>query len=253
MPSDHLRFERRDALAVLTLANPDGNRFNRAILDGLTEALAEISAGGYGALLLQGDGPLFSLGADVKELLTLPETELLATVERYLGLLGTIARLPIPSIAAVHGVCSSGGLEMALACDLLWAAEGTQLGFLETLIAIPPLVGGVQRIAARAGRARAFEIAAAGRHFDAREFHGWNIVNRILPAEQLRAEALAYATTLAGGPSIAYAGIKAMLEAWDSDGVPGADQVTVAAVAPALASDLFKTRVAGFLARSARA
>lgn len=251
--SNHLRFERREDLAVLTLANPDGNRFNRSILDKLTDVVAEIGEGGFGALLLLSDGPLFSLGADVRELLTLPETELLAIIERYLGLFGAIGRLPIPSIAAVHGVCSSGGLEMALACDLLWAAEGTQLGFLETLIAIPPLAGGVQRIAARAGRARAFEIAAAGRHFDAREFHGWNIVNRILPAERLQAEALAYAATLASGPRIAYAGIKAMLGAWDGGGIAGADQVTVGAIKPALASEMFKNRVTGFLARSGRA
>ena len=93
----------------------------------------------------------------------------------------------------------------------------------------------------------------AGWHFDAREFRDWNIVNRVLPAERLHEEALAYATALASGPSIAYEGIKAMLDGWDGWGIPGADAVTVKSVAPALASEEFKTRVAKFLARTKQA
>src|SRR5580658_5057766 len=140
MSNEQVRLERKEGLAILTLANPDSNRLNRAVLNGLTSALTQIRQADVRAVLLKAEGPRFSLGADVKELfLESPRADLLALLADYLEFIGALQALPKPTIAAVHGVCSSGGLELALGCDLLWAAAGTQIGLLEITIGMLPL------------------------------------------------------------------------------------------------------------------
>jgi enoyl-CoA hydratase/carnithine racemase len=198
MTTEMLRIEVKEGLATLTLANPDKNRLNRAVLNGLSAALVRINQNDVRAVLLKGEGPVFSFGADVKELFVdSSRQDLSRLLTEYLNFIGAVEALLKPTIAAVHGVCSSGGLELALAFDYLWAASGTKIGFMETTLAIPPLAGGVQRIAARAGSARAMEIASAGRMYDVAAFERWNIVNRVVPAESLHGEAEAFALKLA--------------------------------------------------------
>ena len=237
MPTEMIKVEVRQGLAVLALANPDKNRLNRAVLDGLQAALPRISQNDVRAVLVKGEGPVFSLGADVKELfIDSGRQELARLLAEYLAFIGALEALPKPTVAAVHGVCSSGGLELALGCDYLWAAAGTKIGFMETSLAIPPLAGGVQRIAARAGSTRALEIASAGRMYDAELFERWNIVNRVLPAEDLQREAEAFALKLAAGPTRAYAALKGLLRSYELVGVAETDTITVATVMPLMDS-----------------
>lgn len=247
MSEQHIRFEKKNGLALLTLANPDGNRIGFGVLRGLQAALAEIKKPGTRAVLLRGDGPAFSYGADVKEFGTRPPNELFPLMQEYVDVLGEFERLPMPTMAAVHGVCSSGGLELALAFDLIWAAAGTQIGFLELNIATPPLAGGVQRLASRAGAARAFEAATAGHFYDAAVFERWNVVNRIVPADALASEAEAFALKLASGPTRAFGGTKALLRKWDAEGVAGADKVQIATVAPLLGSKDARAAVTAYM------
>jgi enoyl-CoA hydratase/carnithine racemase len=163
MTTDPVRLELKGALAIVNLANPDSNRLNTAVLAGLCTAITEIKRSDVRAVLIRGDGPTFSPGADIGELLTMPSEILLPILQGYIDTIAAFEALPLATIAAVHGNCSSGGLDLALAFDHLWAAAGTQMGFLEPMLRLPPLAGGVQRLAARAGRARAFEITTAGR------------------------------------------------------------------------------------------
>jgi enoyl-CoA hydratase/carnithine racemase len=230
--SDHVKLERKGGLLVLTLANPDGNRIGLGLLTGLRAALVEVRKPVTRAVLVKGEGAVFSYGADVKEFAARPANELFALLQDYIDILGQLEASGVPTLAAVHGVCSSGGLELALAFDQLWAAAGTKIGFLEANIAVPPLAGGVQRIAARAGQARAFEIATAGQLYEVDQFERWNIVNRILPGETLEAEAEAFAAKWAVGPTRAFAGVKTLLREWDRTGVIGADKITIATIAP---------------------
>jgi len=235
-------------LATLTLANPDKNRLNRAVLDGLKSALPRLGQADVRAVLLCGEGPVFSFGADVKELFVdSSRQDLSRLLAEYLEFIGAIEALPKPTVAAVHGVCSSGGLELALAFDYLVAAAGTKIGFMETSLAIPPLAGGVQRIAARAGSARALEIASAGRLYDVEAFERWNIVSKVVPGEDLQREAEALAQKLAAGPTRAYAAIKALLRAHERDGVADTDRVTLKTVLPLLDSNDAKAAVAALM------
>src|SRR5207237_2394644 len=88
-------------------------------------------------------------------------------IASVLDLGNRIEQLPFPTLAAVHGTCMAGGFELALFCDLIWAAEGTMMGLPETRLGIVPLAGGVERIAARAGLSRARTIAIGGELYEA--------------------------------------------------------------------------------------
>lgn len=133
--TEHVKLERKEGLLVLTLANPDGNRIGRGVLEGLRAAVAELARAETRAVLLRGEGPVFSYGADLKEFVTRPPAELLRLMQEYIDILGQSEASGKPTLAVVHGVCSSGGLELALAFDQIWAAAGTQIGFLEPNIA----------------------------------------------------------------------------------------------------------------------
>jgi enoyl-CoA hydratase/carnithine racemase len=241
--TEHVKLERKEGLLVLTLANSDGNRIGLGILTGLRSAMVELKKPETRAALLRAEGPAFSHGADLKEFVTRPPSELLRLMQEYLDILGEFEALEKPTLAAVHGVCSSGGLELALAFDQIWAAEGTKIGFLEPNIATPPLAGGVQRIASRAGRARAFEVTTSGHWYEAEQLERWNIINRVLPLDRLQAEAEAFAAKWSTGPTKAYGGVKTLLRAWDRHGVAGADKITIATVAPIMASDDAKAAI----------
>ena len=237
MSIEQVRSARKEGLLIVTLENPDGNRMNRAVLRGLQEALAQAKKPDVRAALVRAEGAFFSLGADVHEMLSEPGDAMLSVVREYVELIQAIEALPLPTIAAVHGVCSSGGFEFALAFDHLWAAAGTKIGFLEPLLAIFPLAGGVQRVASRAGRARAFEIATAGALYEVETFEKWNIVNRVLATENFASESEAFATRLAAGPSKAYDAVKTILRTWEKEGETAADRTTLEMVSPVMASN----------------
>ena len=79
--------------------------------------------------------------------------------------------MPFPTLAAVHGLCLTAGLELSLACDLLWATESARFGLVERVVGITPLMGGTQRMAERAGSARAREFVYSGELYDAATLH----------------------------------------------------------------------------------
>lgn len=182
-------------------------------------------------------------------MLTQPPENVLSIISEYMTVIAAIEAMPIPTIAAVHGVCSSGGLEFALAFDQLWAAAGTKIGFLEPLIFIPPLAGGIQRVAARAGRNRALEVATAGILYEAETFERWNIVNRVLPADILRSEAESFAAKASVGSTRAIQATKIILQAWEEGGIQAADRITLSTVAIPLERPESKAAINAYLAR----
>jgi enoyl-CoA hydratase/carnithine racemase len=151
-----VHFAREGDLAILTLDSPPLNQIGEDLIADLLAALSDVEAeAGLRSLLLRGDGKVFSAGADVNLFSGLGVDEIRPLIESFLGLGQRIEELPFPTLAAVHGTCMAGGLELALFCDLVWAAKGTRLGLPETRLGIVPLAGGVERIAARAGLGRA--------------------------------------------------------------------------------------------------
>ncbi len=132
-------------------------------------------------------------------------------------------QLPIPIVAAVHGVCLGGGLELALACDYIVAASSAKLGSVEAALGLHPLLGGIQRQVQRIGAARAKEMSMLGRRYDAATLERWGLINLVVPDEQLEGVALAIATELANGPTVAHAATKKLVAVAINEGVEAAD------------------------------
>jgi enoyl-CoA hydratase/carnithine racemase len=218
------RLERDGGLAVLTLDNPPLNQISGQVVDDLTVAVDALEATDVRALLVRGTGDLFSAGADVNLFAGRSAAEMRPLIERFLELGRRVEALPFPTLGAVHGMCVAGGLELVLFLDLIWAAQGTQLGLLETRLGIVPLAGGIERVAARAGLGRARAVALSGNLFPAEQFEAWGIVDRVLPAGELHAQAEKFAKRLAAGPTQAFAAVKQFTAAYTEGGVAAADE-----------------------------
>jgi enoyl-CoA hydratase len=219
-----VRFERDGALATLTLDSPPMNLIGQELIDDLIAALGEVEAtDGLRALLLRGEGQVFSAGADVALFAGMGAADMRPLIASFLDLGNRIEQLPIPTLAAVHGTCMAGGFELALFCDLIWAAEGTMMGLPETRLGIVPLAGGVERIAARAGLSRARKLAIGGDLLPAQELAAWGAIDHVVAADELQTAAEDFARKLAGGPTRAFSVVKQLARAYASDGIPGAD------------------------------
>jgi enoyl-CoA hydratase/carnithine racemase len=230
------RYEHAGDVAEIVIAAPPLNLFTPELIGALEDAVARAAAERPRALLVRAEGDVFSAGVDVHVFDGLDESAARALTERLLGLAHALEDLPLPTLSVAHGLCLTAGLELSLACDLLWAAEDARFGLVERVVGITPLMGGTQRMAERAGTARAREFVMTGGLYGAPELHGWGVVNRVRPADTLLADARAHIAELAAGPTIAHAATKAVVRAQADHGTRGADART-----PELTSHLFET------------
>ena len=156
--------------------------------------------------------------------------------------------MPFPTIASVQGLCLTAGLELALGCDLLMAAEGAKFGLVERVVGLTPAMGGTQRMAERAGPARAREFVMTGGLYDAATLERWNVVNRVYPDGELREQTMKFAQSLATGPTKAHAATKAMVRAYLEHGIQGADERVEDIPAQLFATEDLQNAVDTFLA-----
>jgi enoyl-CoA hydratase len=231
-----VRLERQGDVAELILDAPPLNLFDSAMFDALEAATAEVEAAPPRALLVRAEGKAFSAGVDVHTFAGLDAAAADALTARLLGLTHRVEVLPLPTLAVAHGLCLTAGLELSLACDLLWAGAGVQFGLVEKVVGITPLMGGTQRMAERAGSARAREFVMSGDLYRAEQLHGWGVVNRVVDGDELLAAARRFTATLAAGPTRAHAATKAIVRAQADAGTRGADARTAE-----LTSHLFET------------
>jgi enoyl-CoA hydratase/carnithine racemase len=233
-------------VAILTMRYPPYNlldpELSRVIVDGLRWAAAE----GARAIVLRSALRHFCAGADLDAMLAAAEHGDGVIDWPMLEVLSTFEELPVPIVAAVHGVCVGGGLELALACDLVVAAESAKLGSVEATVGLHPLMGAIQRVAQRAGAARAKEMAMLARRYDARTLERWNVINRVVEDEQLDAAAMTLARELAAGPTVAHAATKALVSTAVSRGVRAADEAMAELQKPIFRSDDFRNAVRSF-------
>jgi len=170
-------------VAFVTMQSRPHNFLGLELIDALLVGLRTAHAQGSRAVVVRSGLRNFSAGADVA-LFDSAQRGVPPDVN-VVEVLQTFDQLPIPIVAAVNGVCVGGGLEVALACDLVIAAESAKIGSVEATIGMNPLMGAMQRVAQRAGAARAKEMALLGRRYDARTLERWNVINRVVPDEQL--------------------------------------------------------------------
>jgi enoyl-CoA hydratase/carnithine racemase len=247
-----VRFEISGALGILTLANPPLNLFSGELIEDLRAGVSEAMRASIRALLVRAEGKVFSGGADVSVFKGRTAGEARARFTSHLRLIADLEELPFPTLAAVQGLCLAAGLEIALACDLIWASVSARLGQVEASIGTTTLLGGIQRLAERAGPARAREIAYTADQYDAATFERWNIVNRVVADEAFESETRAFAQRLASGPTLAYTAGKRIVRAYLDGGVRTADALVHEIAPPLFETDDMRAGVAGILEHGAR-
>lgn len=223
-------------LAVLTIDAGPLNLYTPALHDELCAAVAGLGAGTR-ALLIRAEGKVVSGGVDVSvfDAQAGPD-EAKVLFDRLLALPDAIAALEFPTVFAAHSLCLTWAFEVAVACDIILAAESATFGLVEKVVGLTPTMGGTQRLAARAGVGRAKEFVMTGEVYPAATLERWNVVNRVLPDAGFDADALAFAQALAAGPTRAHAATKQVLRHFEEGGVEAAN-----AHVTTIAADLYRT------------
>lgn len=220
-----IRFERDGAVGHIVLANPPFNRLDLRFCEALRVAVRQASESDIRVLVVRSDGPHFSFGGEVREWPGKDVNWFRTFVADVNFSYRAIEMLKIPTVAVVQGIAFGGGFELALACDFLVAADNAILRCVEVTTAMLPIAGALQRIAERAGRARASRFAMLGEPISGHEAGSLGIATHVVPESELSATADALVKQLAMGPTRSYAATRTLLKAWSSGGVAAADTV----------------------------
>ena len=198
MAYDNIIVETRGRVGLVTLNRPKVlNALNDALMNELSEALARFDADeGIGAIVITGSDRAFAAGADIGAMKDRGYRDV------YMGEFVTrnwerMKSVRKPVIAAVAGYALGGGCELAMMCDIIFAAETAKFGQPEIKLGIIPGAGGTQRLPRAVGKAKAMDLVLTGRMMDAAEAERAGLVSRVLPAERLLEEALAAAAQIA--------------------------------------------------------
>ncbi|MEW1863009.1 enoyl-CoA hydratase-related protein [Streptomyces sp. NBC_00669] len=213
MTETPVTLEVEDGVGTIRLDRPPMNALDAAMQDLLKELAEQAAArADVRAVVVWGGPKVFAAGADIKEMRAMSYQDM---VDRSRGLqdaFSAVARIPKPVVAAVNGYALGGGCELALCADIRIAAENAKLGQPEILLGLIPGAGGTQRLARLVGPSRAKDLIFTGRTVGAAEAQTLGLVDRVVPAEQVYAQALAWARQLARGPAYA---LRAAKEAVD--------------------------------------
>ena len=199
-------------VATLTMNRPEAlNALNGAVLDGLRAAVEELN-GKARAIVLTGSGKAFVAGADIAEMAHLGSEAAAAFSRKGQAAFQALADFPGPVVAAVNGYALGGGLELALACDIIVASDKASLGQPEVTLGVVPGFGGSQRLPRRVGPGRAKWLLMTGERVKAQDALPIGLVDRVVPGEQLLAEARKLVDAcLANGP-LAMSAVKRLVD-----------------------------------------
>ena len=209
----------RDGIATLTLNRPQAaNALNSDMRAQLAKLLAELKGNSaVRAVVLTGQGArAFAAGSDIRELRELTPLQSVALSHEILLLQDALADLAQPSIAAIHGACLGGGLELALACDIRIAAENSRFGLPEIRLGIIPGGGGSVRLRQLIGPGAARRLCLTGEIIHSRRALELGIVSDVVADEKLADEARTLAQQLAGFSASALAQLKRLLRIVDA-------------------------------------
>ncbi len=234
-------------LAVITLSAQPLNLFDQALIDSLSEAIHRVAADHPRGLLIRAEGRAVSGGVDVHLFDGLTPEQGAKLWDDLLMLIHTVEDFPFPTVFAAHALCLTAAFELSLACDLLLAAESAKFGLVEIVVGLTPSMGGPQRLAERAGPARARELVYTGELYKAQTLEQWNVVNRVLPDEGFAEAAQAFALKIAHGPTLAHGATKRIIREQLNAGTRAADAIVGEVSGPLFASQDLKNAVRSFL------
>ena len=186
-----------ERIGTIQLNRPEAlNALNAELMDEVVRAAVEFDTDPeVGAILLTGSAKAFAAGADIKEMASKDFAEMYS--REWFGRWDEFARLRTPIVAAVSGYALGGGCELAMMADLIIAGEGATFGQPEINLGVIPGMGGSQRLTRSVGKAKAMDMVLTGRHIGADEAERIGLVSRVVPDDQLQAEAEKAAGTIA--------------------------------------------------------
>ncbi len=211
MPFENILLDKIDGVATLTLNRPPANALSMALLNDLAAALDEIEADeNVRAVVVTGAGErFFSAGAEIKEFGVVDAIE---QCERGQVLFRRIETFCKPVIAAVNGFALGGGCELAMSCHIRYVADTARLGQPEINLGIIPGWGGTQRLPRLIGRGRAIELMLIGEAIPAAEAERFGLVNRVVPAAEVKEATVKFAQRLASAAPLAMKAILACVD-----------------------------------------
>jgi enoyl-CoA hydratase len=205
MPYQNILTETRGRIGLITLNRPKQlNALSDALMTELGDALLSFDADqNIGAIVLTGNDKAFAAGADIGAMTEWSYMDVYKA-DYITRNWEALKRTRKPVIAAVAGFALGGGCEIALACDIVIAADTAKFGQPEIKIGVMPGAGGTQRLPRAIGKAKAMDLILTARMMDAQEAERAGLVSRVVPAEKLLDEALAVAAAICefSGPSV---------------------------------------------------
>jgi enoyl-CoA hydratase len=200
--------ETHGRVGLIKLNRPQSlNALSNPLVEELNVALAEFESDpNIGAIVLTGSEKAFAAGADIREMQDKSFADVF--LGDFISRWENVSKARKPVIAAVAGFALGGGCELALACDILIAAEDARFGLPEVKLAMLPGAGGTQRLPRAIGKAKAMDMCLSARTMDAEEAERSGLVSRVVPADALHDESIALATAIASYSSPALMAIK---------------------------------------------
>jgi enoyl-CoA hydratase len=193
-----IQIERHGRVALVRLNRPQVlNALDSEVMRQVVTALGALDGNPeVGCFVITGSERAFAAGADIKELASKSYMDMFH--EDFFAPWDKFTALRTPKIAAVSGYALGGGCELAMMCDLIYAADTAKFGQPEIKLGLIPGMGGTQRLTKLVGKAKAMDLILTGRMMDAEEAERAGLVARVIPADQLMAKTLAAAEMIAG-------------------------------------------------------
>jgi enoyl-CoA hydratase len=211
MENKSILVEISEEIGWLKINRPDSlNALNSEVVDALAHTLQELEKdAAVNVIVISGAGnKAFVAGGDIKEMAAMTPLEARAFARKGQQLMQAIEKMNKPVIAAVNGYALGGGLELALACDFIYASENAKLGLPEVTLGVIPGFGGTQNLPRLIGPNKARELIFSGKILPAQQAKEWGIVNEIFPAEELQAAVMEIARTIARNGMLAVGSAK---------------------------------------------
>src|SRR5688572_18137838 len=210
---EFVRLEVADGVGTIRLDRPKMNALNEQVQEEIRSAAHEAAErDDVKAVVVYGGERVFAAGADVKEMNDMSYTDMVKRSGGLQSAFTAVAKIPKPVVAAITGYALGGGCELALCADVRFAASDAVLGQPEILLGIIPGAGGTQRLTRLVGPSRAKDLIFTGRFVKADEALAIGLVDRVVPADHVYTEAVAWARQFAGAASYA---VRAAKEAID--------------------------------------
>jgi enoyl-CoA hydratase/carnithine racemase len=209
-----VHLEVAEGIGTIRLDRPPMNALDIAVQDRLRELAEEATRrDDVRAVILYGGEKVFAAGADIKEMQAMDHTAMVVRSRALQDSFTAVARIPKPVVAAVTGYALGGGCELALCADYRIAADNAKLGQPEILLGLIPGAGGTQRLPRLIGPSKAKDLIFTGRMVTADEALSIGLVDRVVPAAEVYAQARAWAAMLVQGPALALRAAKESVDA----------------------------------------